>query len=177
MQQRVVQFAREEFPVHRLRHSTNTTVKHVFELRLDRLVDEIMEWNERIMGMNVTTNAHANVVDKEDWRMGPLKSFRNNYTTHVAHVCGELPLLDEPNKCKANIFSFLGLHMCMENMGGRIFAGFACLLDCAYKDDAAHDGDCYSDSLSGSSTNFSQCEHNCNDRCLSLTSLDDEILD
>ena len=180
LQQRVIQFAQVDFPSRR--RGRDSSVKHVIALRMDRLMEETMEWNARILGLNVTSSGlHANVVTEDDWRMATLHGLddqEKEYTQHVAQTCGELPSLNDPQKCKANMFSYDGMHMCMETMGGRVFAGFACLLNCVYPDNSATRDKCHSNrAFYGLSANVSQCADDCNDRYMSLTSLGNEILD
>jgi hypothetical protein len=78
-QNRVIQFSKDFVPRNKPNSTTTSSVKHVLTLRTDRLMDETMEWNARLMGMipneatsnkagNATTGTAATVNDEHDWR-------------------------------------------------------------------------------------------------------------
>jgi hypothetical protein len=77
----------------------------------------------------------------------------------------------------------------METMGGRIFAGLGCVLGCVYNNEPTNPGllpeGCQQSSSSSSTStalvdndkDVLDCSNACNDRYLSLTSVDNEVLD
>jgi hypothetical protein len=245
VQNRVVQFA-NDFAVllsaSRNSNTTTTTVRHVLTLRMDRLMDETMEWNARLMGMRIpnateittlstattakgTTTANA----ETDWRLvalgRPVRKGKTRFIHHVAQSCAALPIgaptnnstsnpsskppPPPPPTCTPNYFSLDGMHVCMETMGGRLFAGLGCVLGCVYNNN--HDRNdtksrnpassllaqepCQqqqqqqqsSKSLFSTATlvhpnhhgekDVLSCANACNDRYLSLRSVDNEVLD
>ncbi len=61
--------------------------------------------------------------------------------------------------CQRNVFSYDGLHWCMNKMAGRINGGVSCLLGCAYNNDFSGD-------------DLRKCEMTCNDIYMSLKAID-----
>jgi hypothetical protein len=190
VQNRVAEFANNFVP------PPNTTNQHVLTLRMDRLMDETMEWNARLMGMNVTEAATTtNSGDEKDWRLVSFvqaQGRKKKYTHHVAQVCAALPgPSTDPNKptCTPNHFSLDGMHPCMETMGGRLFAGLGCVLGCVYNNnndvtDDHHPGEiCQHQSLSPTAAidhekdRVLSCANACNDRYLSLRSVENEVVE
>jgi hypothetical protein len=203
VQHRVIQFSKDFVPTTSTTTTTTTTiVKHVVTLRMDQLMDKMMEWNARLMGMipNATavraTNtaaASTNITsDERDWRLVSVEALNTRkkyiFTHHVAQTCSALPNPETPNECTPNYFSRDGMHLCMEKIGGRLFAGLGCVLGCVYNNNdntsnpASLPEDCQQSTMSKSSTmhdheNVLNCANACNDRYLSLTSVDNEVLD
>jgi hypothetical protein len=212
-QHRVIQFSKDYIPPNMANTtSTMTTVQHVLTLRMDRLMDETMEWNARLMGMipNVTTvgtistAAATNITssDENDWRLVSLEALnpkgKTKFVRHVAQSCSALPTSPEKtNTCTPNYFSLDGMHVCMETMGGRLFAGLGCVLGCVYNNNNNNNPsssflpeECQPQQASNKSSSVTttlvddekdvvilNCTNACNDRYLSLTSVDNEVLD
>jgi hypothetical protein len=207
VQYRIVQFSQDFVP-----SKEETTVQHVLTLRMDRLMDETMEWNARLMGMipNISTtttrtptnraaaaaaaiNSTTTIDDENDWRLVSVQPLNRRmtyiHTNHVAQTCSALPRPETPNKCPPNYFSRDGMHVCMETMGGRLFAGLGCVLGCVYNNNdnsssASLSEKCQQQQSSKSSEerfghheNVLNCVNACNDLYLSLTSVDNEVLD
>ena len=121
MQQRVMQFVPVDFPAYQRQQQqqqqqngkNTTTVKHVMGLRLDRLIDEVIEWNARIISLNVNTStAHA----ENDWRMLPQQAPKSPWVC-VQCVITRLPLVALLDKIKTfgqrkytffSIFTYIG---------------------------------------------------------------------
>jgi hypothetical protein len=209
-QNRVVQFAKDFVPNLAMNTpaATNTTVRHVLVLRMDQLMDQTMEWNARLMGMNVTTAAettttkNSSVNENDDWRLVslvPAKGRNMNHSHHVAQTCSALPSPDTPTTCTPNYFSHDGMHVCMEKMGGRIFAGLGCVLGCVYNynhhditaDDRPPAVECQQQqqqlsvesspatttALDHEKDHVLSCANACNDRYLSLRSVENEVVE
>jgi hypothetical protein len=60
-----------------------------------------------------------------------------------------------------------GMHRCMKNVGGRLFAGTSCLLACAFNSEKGG-GSTYT----ASTTTIRQCEQRCNNDFMSLKFVD-----
>jgi hypothetical protein len=55
-----------------------------------------------------------------------------NFANHIAQVCSEnVPHLSK--YCQKNMISNDGMHFCMETLGPRMFANWACLIQCSLK--------------------------------------------
>jgi hypothetical protein len=216
-QNRVVQFAKDfeqNQAMNTTTATTTTTVRRVLTLRMDRLMDQTMEWNARLMGMipsettamvetTATTLAAATSAisatsedDEIDWRLVAVETLNPNrkFIHHVAQTCSALPSTKTPKMrktCTPNYFSRDGMHICMETMGGRIFAGLGCVLGCVYNTNDEDENDvallrdeCRQQSSSTATrtaldheNDVMNCANSCNDRYLSLTSVDNEVLD
>lgn len=73
-------------------------------------------------------------------------------TRHVGQYCGDL-------KCHSqSMISYDGMHWCMQETGGRLDAGLACLIQCSLHDDAGAEA--------GETTRA--CERSCNTKYMSL---------
>lgn len=83
-------------------------------------VDQLIEFNARLAGMDTQPNDYTLA------RLGCLK-----FPPSIAVACAESNVTTGSCKCKRNIISIDGMHWCMETMGGRIIAGFACLMQCS----------------------------------------------
>jgi hypothetical protein len=70
---------------------------------------------------------------------------------------------DNAKSCILNSISNDGVHACFETVGGRIFAGLACLIGCARN----HDPPLLDSTL------LRQCEQQCDDCFMSVMPLDD----
>jgi hypothetical protein len=207
-QNRVLQFANDFVPntINSTTTNATTTVRRVLTLRMDRLMDQMMEWNARLMGLipNSTTTTTSSTTtigteaaaatstatsdeDENDWRLVTLKRYNPNrkYLHHVAQTCSALPSPKTPLVCPPNYFSRDGMHVCMEKLGGRIFAGLGCVLGCAYNSNNGENKEqCQQQTTSSKSTavldhekEVLNCAIACNDRYMSLTSVDNEVLD
>jgi hypothetical protein len=210
-QNRILQFSKDFVTPNKPNSTTPSSVKHVLTLRTDRLLDETMEWNARLMGMipnaatvstsskarNATTNTTTAMEsdDEHDWRLVTVEPLKHNtvHIHHVAQTCSALPSRIMPpfNRCPPNYFSRDGMHLCTEKIGGRIFAGLGCVLGCVYNNNEPLTNPGLSPECQHSSPSSSKsttlvdhdkdvvldCSNACNDRYLSLTSVDTEVLD
>ena len=120
-------------------------VTHVLVLELGRLVDEFMKWNARLMGYDTSD---------QNYTMDRLKQGKK-IPRSIPLVCTERPEGGGP--CEPNLFSFDGMHWCMENMNGRVSAGVACLLGCVHNGIDNNKGKNFTGAVKG-------CEKRCNDQ-------------
>jgi hypothetical protein len=127
------------------------SVKDVLVLEFGNLVDHLMEENARLLGYDTSDQNYT--MDR--LASGKLKK-------SVPLVCGNRTAVGA-TKCKGNSFSLDGMHWCMESIGGRVFAGLACLLGCA------HDNATTSSINDTTSTkDVHECESHCNAQFMSL---------
>lgn len=83
-------------------------------------MDNIIQWNAKQIGMN-TSYPSCFLAERLVMR---------GVAHHVAHVCAEhVPA--NSTTCRRNMLVNDGVHLCMETLGPRFFANWACLLQCA----------------------------------------------
>ena len=63
--------------------------------------------------------------------MQHLKGDKENRVHHICQVCSE-QVPHNSSSCKRNVLSNDGQHFCMETLGPRLMANWACLIQCAY---------------------------------------------
>jgi hypothetical protein len=126
-------------------------VKDVMVLEFGHLVDHLMEENARLMGYDTSD---------QNYTMNRLSS--GYMKKSVPLVCGNHTAVGA-KECKGNSFSLDGMHWCMESIGGRVFAGLACLLGCAHNNDTPT-----SSHETTSTEDVHQCERLCNAQFMSL---------
>lgn len=103
---------------------------------LEVYMDNIIKWNAKQIGMN-TSYPSCFLAERLVMR-------RNAH--HVAQVCGERVPINSTS-CRKNILLNDGLHFCTETLGPRLFANWACLLQC----------------IERSSQAIRECERACNE--------------
>ena len=86
-------------------------------------MDNVNAWNAQQMGMT-TTNSSSYLMEH-------LKKGKINLPHHICQVCSEQVPHNSIN-CKRNLLSKDGMHFCMETLGPRLMANWACLIQCAY---------------------------------------------
>ena len=86
-------------------------------------LDNVIEWNANMIGMDTLD---PNYFLRERLRVPDLK-----YRHHAAAVCAKR---DSSNMtdCQRNMLLNDGLHFCMESLGPRLYANWACLIQCSY---------------------------------------------
>lgn len=97
-------------------------VHTVYVLDQGRLIDELMEWNARLLGFDTINDSYLDVE---------LEKGGKNYALSVGQVCGER-VSHNSKDCIRNAITHDGMHLCMNIIGPRIAAGLACQLQCAY---------------------------------------------
>ncbi|VEU41258.1 unnamed protein product [Pseudo-nitzschia multistriata] len=108
-------------------------------------VDQLTELNARLAGMDTQSNANYTLE-----RLGCAK-----FSPSIALSCAEAVKPDSC-KCTRNVVSRDGMHWCMETIGGRVTAGFACLIQCSL----SIEGD--------KKSRFRSCQQSCNEQFMSL---------
>jgi hypothetical protein len=127
---------------------TKLNASDVLMSDVETYMENVIEWNAKSLGMD-TTNATSFMLEKIP--LSPRKPQIALYHPHVAQVCAE-PVRRRPIGCRSNMLSNDGIHPCMESLGARIFANWACLIQCAY----------------GTTQNIRQCESGCNNQYFRL---------
>jgi hypothetical protein len=115
---------------------TNLHSSDVLVSDLEVYMDNIIEWNAKQIGMNTS---YPRCFLEERLAM------RSN-AHHVAQVCGERVPINSTS-CRRNMLLNDGLHFCTETLGPRLFANWACLLEC----------------IERSSQAIRECERGCNE--------------
>ena len=143
---RIRKYVTEEF-----KPQETLTVKKVLLADVARLMEEATEFNANSLGYD-TSDSHY-LFEKLD-RGG------EQYAKSIAQTCSSRVAAGSPN-CPKNYLSADGQHLCVETLGARISANFACLIQCAYS----------------STLLLRECERACNDKFMSLKEIDSsEIL-
>jgi hypothetical protein len=108
---------------------TNLNASDVFLSDVATFIENVIVWNAGLLGMN-TTNATSYMLEKMPLPPGVREP--SAYHPHVAQVCAERVDLSQFS-CRLNMLSNDGIHPCMESLGPRLFANWACLIQCAYR--------------------------------------------
>jgi hypothetical protein len=116
-------------------------------------MDNVNAWNAQQIG-TTTTNSSL-------YLMQHLKGKRN-LAHHICQVCSEQVPHNSIN-CKRNLLSNDGQHFCMETLGPRLTANWACLIQCAYQGEfeSARVQEC-------ESSRVRECERGCNSKYFTL---------
>ena len=127
----------------------NLNASDVLLSDVEGYMDNVIEWNANMIGMNTSD---PNYFVDERLRIPDLK-----YRHHVAAVCAKR---DSSNMtdCQRNMLLKDGLHFCMESLGPRLYANWACLIQCS----------------SGNPQLLRKCERHCNEKYFRL---DEPIVD
>jgi hypothetical protein len=87
-------------------------------------MDNVILWNAKQIGVNVS--------DPSYFMLSLKPAPRERLGKHISQVCSEnVPHLS--NYCQRNMISNDGMHFCMESLGPRMFANWACLIQCSFK--------------------------------------------
>ena len=105
---------------------TNLHSSDVMVSDLEVYMDNIIEWNAKQIGMNTS---YPSCFLAERLAMP-------RYGHHVAQVCGERVSINSTS-CRYNMLLNDGLHFCTETLGPRLFANWACLLQCTERSSQA----------------------------------------
>mmetsp|Transcript_9023 Transcript_9023/g.15067 ORF Transcript_9023/g.15067 Transcript_9023/m.15067 type:complete len:475 (+) Transcript_9023:69-1493(+) len=127
----------------------NTTLSSVLLSDIAYYMDNVMQWNAHQLGMTAAApkkddNATAYLAEL-------LKATKGDQRHHIAQVCSERVTHDSES-CRGNMLSNDGLHLCMETLGPRLNANWACLIQCAYN----------------TSIIVRKCERRCNEKYFTL---------
>jgi hypothetical protein len=106
---------------------------------VEAYIDNVIEWNANMIGMNTSDPSY---FIAERLRIPDLK-----YRHHVAAVCSERNS-SSMTDCRRNVLLKDGLHFCMESLGPRLYANWACLIQCSF----------------GKSEVLRKCERGCNQK-------------
>ena len=129
-------------------------VHTVYVLDQGRLIDELMEWNARLLGFDTTNDSYMDVE---------LEKRGNKFVLSVGQVCGKR-VSHNSKDCIRNAITYDGMHPCMDIIGPRIAAGLACQLQCAYHHH-------YNDITMDDPTSSSSCAEACNDQYMNATAM------
>ena len=127
-------------------------VRAVVVLEQGEWLDDLYEWNARILGFNTSNGV-------EDWLFGHrLAKYKptSPLSRKIAHHCSER-VPDNSTGCLRNALTEDGMHPCLSTQGGRLLSGIACLLACTHNHQPPLDRD-----------ELLQCESDCNSRFMSL---------
>jgi hypothetical protein len=96
---------------------------NIFLSDIGSYMDNVIMWNSIQMGLNTSSPSYLYHFLKP--------SPKQDYRHHIVQVCSEYvePLSQD---CQRNLISYDGLHFCMETLGPRIFANWACLIKCSF---------------------------------------------
>ena len=148
-------------------------VEQVVVLDLASLSLELVRANAQALGLMKEDDGNVNSNGNKDRNQHDMDALQEALLAHtilvkqkkgdniqkpVALVCSET-ISANATTCTPNRFSVDGMHWCMKNgVGGRIQAGLACILSCAYP------------SLKQVAGDFSvtDCETNCNNRFMNV---------
>mmetsp|Transcript_18837 Transcript_18837/g.28227 ORF Transcript_18837/g.28227 Transcript_18837/m.28227 type:complete len:494 (+) Transcript_18837:93-1574(+) len=142
----------------------NEMVETVLLLDVARLSYELFTQNAASLGLitNDTVAIQEALLDNSiNQILNPLLTQRTKccnpkYPQIVGFTCSDISSLDEtPDGCTRSRYTRDGMHWCMEEVGGRINGGLACLLKCV-----EHESE---------SSDIRSCEKQCNDQFMSLT--------
>jgi hypothetical protein len=127
---------------------TNLNASDVLLSDVETYMENVILWNAGRLGMDIT-NATSYMLEKIP--LPPDEHQTALYHPHVAQVCSERV---RPGQftCRLNMLSNDGIHPCMESLGPRIFANWACLIQCAYR----------------TARNIRRCESGCNEEFFRL---------
>jgi hypothetical protein len=139
------QFARN---YHSSAGKSSTSVEHVQVLEFGRLFHSLLEWNARHLGYDTSLR---------NYTMNKLASPHNaeRYVLSIPLVCASR-VPHGAAECEKNSITNDGQHQCMGTIGGRFYAGLACVLGCIY-----NGGGVDHESTDG-------CARGCNDGFLNL---------
>ena len=136
---------------------TPNEVRHVLIADVERYVETLYRYNAMKLGYNSTDDAEI-FADKLLNADKPTPHPRK-----IGMCCAERVEPGAAGCVQNNLFRD-GMHLCMSQIGFRIEAALACLIDCAYNDKSTN-------------KNISRCEQACNDRFLSMQPIpDNEIM-
>ena len=99
-------------------------LKHITIFELGEYTDQIWRLNAQLIGYDITNSPNDYFLDKlsKDCYVWP---------GNIVHVCAEKVPVGQC-QCKRNMLFFDGIHMCMSNLGPRMMATWACILECLY---------------------------------------------
>lgn len=127
----------------------------VLMLEIDSLMRALMEDNARGMGYDSAANDTY-------WADRVARVPDRQHPGSVAQVCGERPLTFPSDYCPVrSSFSEDGMHYCMNQIGGRLIAAVACLLDCVYNINSRNSAYLFGEGLD-------DCASGCNRQFMSL---------
>ena len=129
-------------------------IRHVLLLEFGRYADLLLEWNARLIGYDTTRQRNYSMEFLAG--IGRVPQVKKSIAQH----CGQ-PVAIGSRGCPPNAVSMDGMHWCMKTLGGRFFAGLACLMQCATRNNDDDD------------VTLRDCEDDCNDRFMSLEPVDD----
>jgi hypothetical protein len=160
-------------------------LKHVLVLELGDLVDDMLEWNARLMGFDTS-------LPYQDWMLGhtllvnegaprepkPKQRTRRRataasrprpsyYNHKVAHKCA-VQVPETATACLRNSITYDGMHLCMSTLGGRAVSGMACLIDCSLTALEQEKGD-EKLNRNNNAAHLRTCELRCNGQFMSTT--------
>lgn len=124
----------------------NSNASDVLLSDVEVYMDNVNAWNAQQMGMT-TTNSSSYLMEH-------LKKGKRNLPHHICQVCSEQVPHNSIN-CKRNLLSKDGMHFCMETLGPRLMANWACLIQCAYQGEFE-------------SSRVRECERGCNSKYFTL---------
>mmetsp|Transcript_13623 Transcript_13623/g.14694 ORF Transcript_13623/g.14694 Transcript_13623/m.14694 type:complete len:611 (+) Transcript_13623:115-1947(+) len=141
-------------------------VEQVVVLDLASLSLELVQANAQALGLMKENNGDKGI--DSTLQKALLEQFtrkiaggKKSIQVSVPIVCSEV-LSTNATTCTPNRFSVDGMHWCMKNgVGGRIQAGLACLLSCAYPNLKQDVGN----------ISITNCESNCNNRFMNVHAL------
>jgi hypothetical protein len=116
----------------------------IMVLDMDQFLHPLIQQNAFDLGLTPHTNSTSWINVSIYERHGTAK-----HPQSVPQTCAEQVV---QGTCQRNLLSLDGMHLCMETLGGRINAAIACLLGCAFNDDAPKP------------ISLDQCEHDCNQK-------------
>jgi len=134
-------------------------VHTVYVLDQGRLIDELMEWNARLLGFDTTTDNYTDVK----LEAGKRDQLNREWRISVGQVCGKR-VSHNSIDCVRNSVMYDGVHPCMHTIGPRITAGLACQLQCAYHHN-------YNDITMDDPSTSSSCAEACNDQYMNATAM------
>jgi hypothetical protein len=134
------------------RQGSENGLQRVLVLELGDLVDDLLDWNARIMDSDASLPCqdwmlcHTPAVPGSSQVAAPkqlprrlgLERQSRSEPDYSSHKIAQASVPDSARPCPRDMMTYDGTHLSMSTLGGRIVAGMACLTDCAMAADEAH---------------------------------------
>ena len=150
-------------------HQTNQMIRQFADFNQNKKVTVVTLDDARLADTLLRENAIQQGYDVKEGKDWPLESYgfamdtlnqEAHYFSHsIAQVRGDRVVTNSDSCENRNMLTVDGQHLCMKTFGGRLYAGMACVIRCAYR----HSED---------REELRECERACNDQYMTLKPLD-----
>ncbi|KAL7563822.1 hypothetical protein ACA910_019553 [Epithemia clementina (nom. ined.)] len=135
-----------------LSNGNNTGLKQVVLLDFGGYTDALLDENSKAVGFPHSGPYHQSPLAR-------LSKECHAWPPSIRQSCAEWAVPGQC-QCKRNMISVDGMHFCMNQIGGRLVAAVACILQCFYSSDENNDRE--------SVAKTKLCAQSCNERFLTL---------